>query len=189
MMPARNGRRWTIAIALLGAGVPLAASMAQIGWRVVTVCYYATRLGTEQGNRHLPIAPHASSEEALSRLGTSVAAVEQVRSRLDPRGDLLLLVTGTDPMDRGSLYLQMSYFLAPRKVAQLDCVGQPYLLTGAAAEERVGGIVYHGTSPPAWLVARHPVVSISGGSGPKRLLFVPFKSPAKEIRDWAQFCW
>lgn len=188
MMPGRNGRRWAVTFLLLCFGAPVAASIAKSGWRVVTVCYYATKLRMQQGNRDLPVAPYASSEVALARLGTSVAAIQQIRNRLDPRGDLVLLVTGTDPMDRGSLYLQMSYFLAPRKVAQLDCRTQPYLLTGAAPEERVGGIVYHETPPPPWLVAGRPAVAISGGRGPKSLLFVPFTSPAKEIQQWTQFC-
>ena len=186
-MLERNGRRWVIAFLLLGVGAPLAGATLQIGWRVVTVCYYATKLKLKGGSRDLPIAPYASSEAALARVGTSVAAVEQIRKRLHPRGELLLLVSTAPPMDRGSLYLQMSYFLAPRAVAQLDCAPQPYLLTGAAGEQRLAGVVYYAMSPPPWIVAGRPAVAVSG-DGAKRLLFVPFTGQVKEISDWTQFC-
>jgi hypothetical protein len=188
-MALRNSRKWALALLLAGIAVPLAVTAFVIARRVVVPLYEATR--RRQPPRDLPVTRYASSEAVLASVNTNVSAIERIRPRIAPGGDLVLLASRAQPVYSGSLYLQLAYFLAPRSVALLYCGDQPGLLVPMGKQKVMGGLVYQDMEPPARFANSgiYDMTDSAAGVAPAhRLVFVSFTKPVAAVQDWTQFC-
>ena len=182
-----NSLRVTIGLIAAAICAPLIFGAAQIGYRVIMVCYKATDLRLAGGGRDLPVTPYASSDAALARLGTSVRAIDDIRGRVDPHGDLIVLASRAEPPGRGAFYLQLQYFLNTYTVAQLDCREPSGLVMPPGPEKRIAGVVYQSMPPPVRVTAGRNPIAMGRDAG-KPIFFVPVSGSVPEVNGWTQLC-